>query len=330
MSYLITGGLGYIGSHIAVELLNQGKSVIIVDNLSNSSRGVLETVQQMTNQTIPFYEVDIRDSLQLHAIFCTHTIEHVIHCASLKAVGESVNEPLKYYDNNVTGTIRLLEVMETHQCFSILFSSSATVYGTNTYPVKETDTTGIGITNPYGKTKYMIEEILRDLYKKNPEWQIIILRYFNPIGAHPSGLIGENPVGIPNNLFPYILQTAKGIRKELVIYGNDYDTPDGTCLRDYIHVCDLAEVHVTAFDKCIHAGLHIYNVGTGTPTSVLEIVDAFVRSTDTPVQMRIGEKRPGDLGVVYANTDKLSAEFGWKPRYTIEDACQHGWKYINK
>ncbi|MEA5003205.1 MAG: UDP-glucose 4-epimerase GalE, partial [Christensenella sp.] len=273
---LVTGGAGYIGSHICVELLGQGYGVIVMDNLSNSSMKALERVEQIAGKKVRFYEADIRERSAFDEIFAQNDVYGVIHMAGLKAVGESVREPLAYFDNNLNGTVVLLEAMKEHSVKRIIFSSSATVYGTQEkMPLTEDMPTGV--TSPYGRTKLVIEEMLRDLYVSDPDWSILLLRYFNPIGAHVSGLIGENPNGIPNNLMPYITQVAIGKRERLSIYGEDYDTPDGTCLRDYIHVMDLANGHVLAIDKLDDQGLFVYNLGTEKPTSVLEMVKAFER-----------------------------------------------------
>jgi len=331
---LVSGGLGFIGSHTVVELLNGGYNVIIIDNLVNSSTDVFTKIIEITNLTdndrLQYYNVDIRDRLQLEFIFLNNPIEAVIHFASLKAVAESIKTPLDYYYNNVSGTITLLQVMALHNCKKIIFSSSATVYGTNTYPVSEDSRIGDGITNPYGKTKYMLENILEDLYTSDKSWSVVILRYFNPIGAHASGLIGENPNDTPNNLFPFILKVAVGKLDKLCIFGNDYETFDGTCVRDFIHVLDLARGHILSLNKLEASGMNIYNLGTGKGTSVLELITTFEKVNNIKLNYEFSQRRNGDLSVVYANAEKALRELGWESKYSIEDMCQHGYNFIKK
>ena len=329
MNVLVTGGAGYIGSHTCVELLNRGFGVVVIDNLVNSSPKSLERVQDITGKRLDFYEEDVRDRAALDRIFEKHDIDCVIHFAGLKAVGESVQMPLEYYDNNLFSTVRLCEAMKDHKVGNIVFSSSATVYSAdNTVPLKEASKTGM-CTNPYGWTKYMSEQILRDTAHANNDWSITLLRYFNPIGAHPSGLIGEDPRGIPNNLFPYITQVAVGRRDHLNIFGNDYDTPDGTGVRDYIHVMDLAAGHVSAIEYMLkgHKGENVFNLGTGNGYSVLEMVQAFERVTGQKVPYEIIDRRPGDIATVYADTSKSAAELGWKAKYGLDDMCRDSWKW---
>ena len=326
MIILLTGGAGYIGSHTIIELDKAGHSVVVVDNLVNSNPESLRRVGKIIGKDIPFYEVDVRDRDALSKVFDENNFDAVIHFAGLKAVGESVAKPLEYYHNNMTGTFILLDVMRQHNCKNIIFSSSATVYGDPAIiPITEDCPKG-HCTNPYGQTKSMLEEVLMDVQESDSEWNVVLLRYFNPIGAHQSGMIGENPNGIPNNLMPYITQTAVGIRKELGIFGNDYDTPDGTGVRDYIHVCDLASGHVAALkainNKC---GLAIYNLGTGRGYSVLEVVYAFMKVNGVKIPYVIKPRRPGDIATCYCNPAKAKAELGWKARYGIEDMCRDSW-----
>ncbi len=330
MKILVTGGTGFIGSHTVVELIEAGHDPIIVDNLSNSSPKVLDDIQTITGKKPLFYEADIRDKAALEKIFAENAIDAVIHFAGLKAVGESVQIPLEYYHNNITGTLILCDVMRNAGCKTIVFSSSATVYGMNNVsPFKEDMPTSC--TNPYGWTKLMLEQILSDLAVSDPEWSVVLLRYFNPIGAHESGLIGENPSGIPNNLFPYIARVAAGILPCLSVFGNDYDTPDGTGVRDYIHVVDLAQGHLKALDYAIaHKGAEAVNLGTSRGTSVLELVSAFEKASGVKVAYKIAPRRAGDIGSCYANTEKAEKLLGWKAKYGIEDMCRHGWAYMNK
>lgn len=330
MKILVTGGTGFIGSHTVVELIKAGHHPIIVDNLSNSSPKVLDDIQTITGKRPDFYEADIRDKAALEKIFAENRIEAVIHFAGLKAVGESVQIPLEYYHNNITGTLILCDVMRNAGCKTIVFSSSATVYGMNNVsPFKEDMPTSC--TNPYGWTKLMLEQILSDLAVSDPQWSVVLLRYFNPIGAHESGLIGENPSGIPNNLFPYIARVAAGILPCLSVFGNDYDTPDGTGVRDYIHVVDLAQGHLKALDYAVaHKGSEAINLGTSRGTSVLELVSAFEKASGVKVNYKIAPRRPGDIASCYANTEKAEKLLGWKAKYGIEDMCRHGWAYMNK
>lgn len=331
MHILLTGGAGYIGSHTIIELDKAGHSVVVVDNLVNSNPESLRRVAKIIGKEIPFYEVDVRDKEALSKVFDENKFDAVIHFSGLKAVGESVSKPLEYYHNNMTGTFILLDVMRQHQCKNIIFSSSATVYGDPAIiPITEECPKG-HCTNPYGQTKSMLEEVLMDVQKADPEWNVVLLRYFNPIGAHQSGMIGENPNGIPNNLMPYITQTAVGIRKELGIFGNDYDTPDGTGVRDYIHVCDLASGHVAAL-KAIekNSGLAIYNLGTGHGYSVLDVVKAFEKVNGVKVPYSIKPRRPGDIATCYCNPAKAEAELGWKAQYGIEEMCRDSWNWQSK
>lgn len=328
MNILLTGGAGYIGSHTIIELDKAGHSVVVVDNLVNSNPESLRRVAKIIGKVIPFYEVDVRDKEKLSEVFDENKIDAVIHFAGLKAVGESVSKPLEYYHNNMTGTFILLDVMRQHGCKNIIFSSSATVYGDPAIiPITEECPKG-HCTNPYGQTKSMLEEVLMDVQKADSEWNVVLLRYFNPIGAHQSGMIGENPNGIPNNLMPYITQTAVGIRKELGVFGNDYDTPDGTGVRDYIHVCDLASGHVAAL-KAIekNCDLAIYNLGTGHGYSVLDVVKAFEKANGVKVPYSIKPRRPGDIAICYCNPAKAEAELGWKAQYGIEEMCRDSWNW---
>ena len=330
MKILVTGGTGFIGSHTVVELIQAGHEPIIVDNLSNSSVKVLDDIKTITGTKPTFYQADIRDKAALEEIFSSHKIDAVIHFAGLKAVGESVQIPLEYYHNNITGTLILCDVMRNAGCKTIVFSSSATVYGMNNVsPFKEDMPTSC--TNPYGWTKLMLEQILTDLSVSDPEWSVVLLRYFNPIGAHESGLIGENPSGIPNNLFPYIARVAAGVLPCLSVFGNDYDTPDGTGVRDYIHVVDLAQGHLKALDYAVaHKGAEAVNLGTSRGTSVLELVAAFEKASGVKVNYKITDRRPGDIGSCYADTEKAEKLLGWKAKYGIEEMCRHGWAYMNK
>ncbi len=328
MNILLCGGAGYIGSHTIIELDKAGHSVVVVDNLINSNPESLRRVGRIIGKEIPFYEADVRDKEALTHVFEENKIDAVIHYAGLKAVGESVAKPLEYYHNNMTGTFVLLDVMRSHGCKNIIFSSSATVYGDPAIiPITEECPKG-HCTNPYGQTKSMLEEVLIDVQKADPEWNVVLLRYFNPIGAHPSGTIGENPNGIPNNLMPYITQTAVGKRKELGVFGNDYDTPDGTGVRDYIHVCDLASGHVAALQaidrKC---GLAIYNLGTGHGYSVLDVVNAFMKVNGVNVPYAIKPRRPGDIATCYCNPAKAKAELGWEAKFGIEEMCRDSWNW---
>lgn len=329
MAILVTGGAGYIGSHTCVELLNKGYDVIVVDNLCNSCKEALDRVQEITGKTLKFYEVDILDREGLTKVFEAEQIDSVIHFAGLKAVGESVAKPLEYYQNNITGTLVLCDVMRSHGVKSIVFSSSATVYGTPAFvPITEECPKGI-CTNPYGWTKSMLEQILTDLHTADPEWKVILLRYFNPIGAHESGRIGENPKGIPNNLVPYITQVAVGKLESLGVFGDDYDTPDGTGVRDYIHVVDLAIGHVKAIEKMakIKDGVLIYNLGTGIGYSVLDIVKGFEKAVGQPIPYVIKPRRPGDIATCYADPTRAKKELGWEAVRDLNKMCEDSWRW---
>ena len=325
---LVTGGAGYIGSHTCVELLQHGYQVVVLDNLSNSNMESLHRIHMITGKDVTFYQGDIADTALLDEIFTNHPIDVCIHFAGLKAVGESVEKPIEYYKNNVSGTISLIESMRKHNVKNIIFSSSATVYGDPAeIPITEACPKA-PCTNPYGWTKSMLEQIFMDLQKADPAWNIILLRYFNPIGAHKSGLIGEDPNGIPNNLMPYVTQVASGKLKELGIFGNDYDTPDGTGVRDYIHVVDLANGHVKALDKIKeNCGLEIYNLGTGNGYSVLNIVESFEKATGVKVPYQIKSRRAGDIATCYCNPSKAEKELGWKAQYDIVDMCKDAWNW---
>ena len=325
---LITGGAGYIGSHTALELLNEGYEVVVYDNLCNSSKESLKRVEELTGKTITFYEGDVMDEAALKAMLEKEGVDAVIHCAALKAVGESVQKPLEYYRNNITGTLTLMDVMKQTGVKNIVFSSSATVYGSpEEMPITEECPKG-QCTNPYGWTKSMLEQILTDIQKADPEWNVVLLRYFNPIGAHKSGTIGENPNGIPNNLMPYITQVAVGKLKELGVFGNDYDTPDGTGVRDYIHVVDLAKGHVKALKKLEdNSGLSIYNLGTGKGYSVLDIVKNFEAATGVKIPYVIKPRRPGDIATCYSDATKAEKELGWKAENGIREMCADSWKW---
>ena len=328
MSILVTGGAGFIGSHTVVELQNSGYDVVVLDNLSNSSEKSLERVSLITGKPVTFYKADILDREALEEIFAKEDITACIHFAGLKAVGESVAKPWEYYENNIAGTLTLVDVMRKHNCKNIIFSSSATIYGDPAIiPITEECPKGV-CTNPYGWTKSMLEQILSDMQKADPEWNVIILRYFNPIGAHKSGTIGENPNGIPNNLMPYITQVAVGKRPELGVFGNDYDTHDGTGVRDYIHVVDLAQGHVKAYEKILtKPGLGIYNLGTGTGYSVLDVVKNFEAATGVKVPYAIKDRRPGDIAACYADASKAKAELGWEAQYGIKEMCEDSWRW---
>lgn len=331
MKILLTGGAGYIGSHTAIELDRAGHEVVIVDNLVNSREEAIRRVEKIIGKKIRFYIADVRDREAMDKIFKENIFDSVIHFAGLKAVGESVVKPLEYYENNMNSTFVLLDVMRKNGCKNIIFSSSATVYGNPAIiPITEECPKG-KCTNPYGQTKSMLEEVLIDLQKADAEWNVVLLRYFNPIGAHESGLIGENPNGIPNNLMPYITQTAIGIRKELGVFGNDYDTHDGTGVRDYIHVCDLAAGHVAAL-KAIkeNAGLAIYNLGTGHGYSVLDVVNAFEKVNGLRVPYSIKPRRAGDIATCYCNPAKAKKELGWEAQYGIEEMCRDSWNFQKK
>ena len=331
MNVLVTGGAGYIGSHTCIELLESGYGVIVIDNLCNSNPKSLERVQQLTGKTLKFYEGDVRDEALLRKIFAENEIGCCIHFAGLKAVGESVAIPWKYYDNNLNSTLVLTKVMADVGMKNLIFSSSATVYsGDNEMPLRETSRTG-NCTNPYGWTKYMTEQILSGMAFADKEWGIVLLRYFNPIGAHKSGLIGEDPRGIPNNLMPYITQVAIGRREFLSVYGNDYDTPDGTGVRDYIHVVDLAKGHVAAVKYLEqNSGCEVFNLGTGTGYSVLDMVKAFVKVNNVPVPYKIVDRRPGDLATCYADPAKSAAVLGWKAENGLEEMVRDSWNWQSK
>ena len=329
MAVLVTGGTGYIGSHTVVELLNEGKEVIIADNFSNSKTEVLDAIEKITGKRPRIYNIDCRSAESLEKIFKENHIDSVINFAGYKAVGESVKLPLKYYNNNLFEAVTLLEVMQKFNCKKFIFSSSATIYGDPGVP-EYVEEMGRGKTsNPYGTTKAMIEQILEDLYFSDNSWNICILRYFNPIGAHESGMLGENPNGIPNNLMPYIMKVASGKLEKLNIFGNDYDTKDGTGMRDYLHVVDLAEGHVKALDKLDKedSGLFIYNLGTGTPYSVLDIVTTFEKVNNIKIPYEIVPRRPGDLAIYYANCKKANEELGWVAKKGIEDMCRDSWNF---
>lgn len=330
MAILLPGGAGFIGSHTAVELLNEGKDIVIIDNFSNSKPSVLEAIKKITGKDFKFYEMDYMDREKLEKVFEENDIEAVMNFAGYKAVGESVKKPIEYYTNNISGALVVLDTMRKYNCKKFIFSSSATVYGDpEIIPITEECKTG-GTTNPYGTTKLFIEQILKDIYKSDNSWDICILRYFNPIGAHESGLIGEEPQGIPNNLMPYIVRVAAGTLKELSIFGNDYNTPDGTGVRDYIHVVDLAKGHVKALEKLDKekTGLYIYNLGTGKGYSVLEIVKAFEKATGQKVPYKIAPRREGDIATCYAEPEKAEKELGWKAEKTLEDMCKDSWRFL--
>ena len=328
MAVLVTGGAGFIGSHTVVELQNAGYDVVVIDNLANSSEKSLERVEAITGKKVPFYKVDILDREGLNAVFEKENIDSCIHFAGLKAVGESVQKPWEYYQNNIAGTLTLVDVMRQHGVKNIIFSSSATVYGDPAQiPITEECPKG-QCTNPYGWTKSMLEQILSDIQKADNEWNVILLRYFNPIGAHKSGTIGENPNGIPNNLMPYITQVAVGKLKELGVFGDDYDTPDGTGVRDYIHVVDLANGHVKALKKIEeNAGLKIYNLGTGHGYSVLDIVKNFEDATGVAIPYSIKDRRPGDIATCYADASLAHDELGWEAQYGIKEMCEDSWRW---
>lgn len=328
MKILVTGGTGYIGSHTVVELLNANYDVVVIDNFSNSKPEVIESIRKITGKDITFYEGDVCDKELLRKIFKENEIEAVIHFAGYKAVGESVKKPLMYYHNNLFSTITLLEVMNEVGCKRFVFSSSATVYGSpKSLPIREDFP--LSTINPYGSTKLMIEDMLRDLSVSDPEWSIAILRYFNPIGAHESGLIGENPNGIPNNLMPYIVKVATKELEILSVFGNDYDTKDGTGVRDYIHVVDLAKGHIKAIEKVLDSkGIDAYNLGTGTGYSVLDIVNAFEKANNIKVNYKIVERRPGDIAACYADPKYAFEKLGWKAEKTLEDMCRDSYRYV--
>jgi UDP-glucose 4-epimerase len=339
MTVLLTGGLGYIGSHICVELLQAGKRVVIIDNLVNSSRETLAGIKKIAPcaaDNLSFIADDLVTSTQLAEIFAAHGVKAVIHLAGLKAVAESIEKPLEYYRNNVIATMHLLAAMEAAGCRQLLFSSSATVYGSQDSPINESKSTGRELGSPYGKSKYFIEEILKDYHLAPPEWSMVLLRYFNPVGAHPSGIIGEAPLGIPNNLMPIIARVAyahnlgaqnasAGEPPFLSVYGDDYPSPDGTCIRDFIHVCDLAEAHLCALQAA--KGFHIYNVGTGKGTSVLEILNAYQRYNKLTIPYRLAPRRPGDSAVTFCSADKMLRDFGWQAKKSLEDIVVDSWRW---
>lgn len=325
---LVTGGAGYIGSHTCVELLNAGYEVVVMDNLYNSCEKSLERVEQITGKSVKFYKADLLDMDALNTIFDNEKIDSVIHFAGLKAVGESVSKPLEYYENNIAGTLNLCKAMRAHGVKNLIFSSSATVYGEQEeMPINE-GMTKKPATNPYGWTKWMIEEILKDVHTSDPEWNIILLRYFNPIGAHKSGLIGEDPKGIPNNLVPYVAQTAIGKRPFLQVHGDDYDTHDGTGVRDYIHVVDLANGHLKAVEKLTEKpGVCVYNLGTGNGYSVLDVLHAYEKACGHEIPYKVGPRRSGDLATCYGDPSKAEREMGWKAQYGIEEMCEDSWRW---
>ncbi|MBR2474770.1 MAG: UDP-glucose 4-epimerase GalE [Clostridia bacterium] len=328
MKILLTGGAGYIGSHTAIELMALGHEVVIVDNLVNASEKVIERIEAISGKKPVFYKADCCDKAAMESVFSENKLDAVIHFAGLKAVGESVRMPLEYYRNNIDSTLVLLEVMKKYGVKNIIFSSSATVYGApDVVPIKETAVVG-RCTNPYGWTKYMNEVILTDATKADPELSVVLLRYFNPVGAHKSGLIGESPNGIPNNLMPYISQVAVGKLKQLSVYGNDYPTPDGTGVRDYIHVVDLAKGHACAVDYVVkHKGAEVFNLGTGVGYSVLDMVNAFAKESGVEIPYKIVERRPGDIAECYADSTKAKEMLGWVAEYTLEDMCGDSWRW---
>ena len=327
MAILVTGGTGYIGSHTAIELLKNGEEIVVVDNLSNSKIEMVDKIKKLSGKDFKFYEVDLLDREKLEKVFQENDIKEVIHFAGLKAVGESCEKPIEYYHNNITGTLILVDLMRKYNCKKIVFSSSATVYGDPaTVPIKEDFP--LSTTNPYGTTKLMIERILTDIYKSDNEWTVILLRYFNPIGAHESGEIGEDPNGIPNNLMPYINYVASGKLDHLNVFGNDYDTPDGTGVRDYIHVVDLALGHIKAIEKAREIkGIKIYNLGTGKGYSVLDIVKAFEKANNIKIKYEIVARRPGDIATCYADPSKAKRELNWEATKDLEQMCKDSWRY---
>ena len=332
MAVLVTGGAGYIGSHTVIELLNSGNEVIIIDDFSNSKPEVLGAIQEITGKDFKFYEMDYANKEALKKVFEENKIDSVLNFAGFKSVGESVKKPIAYYKNNISGALVLLETMQEYGVKKFVFSSSATVYGEpERIPLTEDCRTG-GTTNPYGTSKLFIEQILKDIYQSDNSWDIAILRYFNPVGAHESGLIGEEPQGIPNNLMPYIVRVASGELKELSVFGNDYDTPDGTGVRDYIHVVDLAKGHIKALEKLEKEGngLYIYNLGTGTGYSVLDMVKAFEETTGRKVAYKIAPRRSGDIATCYCDATKAKEELGWAAEKNLKQMCEDSWNYINK
>ncbi|MFP3153654.1 UDP-glucose 4-epimerase GalE [Lachnospiraceae bacterium ZAX-1] len=331
MAILVTGGAGYIGSHTCIELIRAGHNVAVIDNLSNSSEESLHRIKNITGVEIPFYKADIRDKEALHVIFEKESVNCVIHFAGLKAVGESVLKPLAYYQNNIAGTLTLCEVMKEHGVTNIIFSSSATVYGDPAFiPITEECPKG-EVTNPYGQTKSMLEQVLMDIHTADPTWNVVLLRYFNPIGAHESGMIGEDPKGIPNNLLPYVAQVAVGKLPHVNVFGNDYNTEDGTGVRDYIHVVDLALGHVKAFKKIeAKSGLSIYNLGTGKGYSVLQVIKAFEKACKKPIPYEIKPRRAGDIATCYADPKKAKEELDWEAKFDIEKMCEDSWHWQSK
>ena len=332
MAILLPGGAGFIGSHTAVELLKEGKEIVIIDDFSNSTPKSIEAIKKITGKDFKFYEMDYADREKLEKVFEENKIDAVMNFAGFKAVGESVQKPIEYYTNNISGALVVLDVMRKYECKKFIFSSSATVYGDpEVIPITEDSKVG-GTTNPYGTTKLFIEQILKDIYKSDNTWDICILRYFNPVGAHESGLIGEEPKGIPNNLMPYIARVAAGVLPELSVFGNDYDTHDGTGVRDYIHVVDLAKGHVKALEKLDkeNEGLYIYNLGTGTGYSVLDMVKAFEETTGKEVKYKIAPRRPGDIATCFADPAKARRELNWSTEKTLEDMCKDSWNFIEK
>lgn len=328
MSILVTGGAGYIGSHTSIELLQAGYDIVIVDNFCNSKPEALNRIEELAGKKAKFYEVDILDRDGLNKVFDENNIEAVIHFAGLKAVGESVEKPIEYHENNISGTLVLCDVMRKHNVKKIVFSSSATVYGMNNKVPFSEDMPTASATNPYGSTKLFIEQILSDIYVSDNEWSVALLRYFNPIGAHESGRIGEDPNGIPNNLMPYITQVAVGKRKELSVFGNDYDTHDGTGVRDYIHVVDLAKGHLKAVEKVLSSnGVEAYNLGTGIGYSVLDVVNSFEKASGQKVPYKIVERRAGDIATCYADATKALRELGWKAEKNLDDMCRDSWRW---
>lgn len=324
---MITGGAGYIGSHVAVELMTAGYDVVIVDDLRNSHRSVIDRIESITQRSVQFFQIDICDRRALEDVFSRNSIDAVIHCAGLKAVGESTHIPLEYYRNNIDSTLSLLETMDIYGVHNLVFSSSATVYGSEgKSPYSETAQTGQHITSPYGYTKFMIEQILNDCATADPSHTYIALRYFNPVGAHSSGLIGEDPHGTPNNLLPFVAQVASGEREQLTIWGNDYDTPDGTCIRDYIHVVDLAKAHLAALDAR-KPGFDAINVGSGVGISVLEMLRAFERASGKHIPFTIGDRRPGDLPAYFADVSKAKQVLHWETTHTVDDICKDAWNW---
>jgi len=332
MTILVTGGAGYIGSHTIIELLSAGYKVVVVDNLSNSSQEALKRVSKITGQPIDFIKLDVTDKTALGKVFDSHGIDAVIHFAGLKSVGESVSKPLVYYRNNIDSTLTLCDVMRAKGVKKLIFSSSATVYGDpEELPLKETSRVGLGITNPYGQTKFMIEQVLKDLASADQNWQITSLRYFNPIGAHASGMIGEDPNGVPGNLLPFVSQVAVGKLEKLWVFGNDYETPDGTGVRDYIHVVDLAKGHLAALKQLDRqTGFDIYNLGSGQGTSVIQIIQAFESAAGRQIPYEVIERRPGDVAACYADVTKANRKLHWRTEKTIKDACIDAWRWQSK